>query len=167
MEKTTLNPFENAKRTAQGGGGVSPSVIEEIQEEISVLGSENRTQTQDITDIKAQLEELVGAYSNTEHKTGRKWTNGKNIYEKTFTFTPSSAEGYVELSTPMDTVISIVGTLHDETSDNYFDINSYLTSSAFMYAYINVNDSKLMFKIPSNLVNMTHAFTVQYTKPTV
>lgn len=35
--KTTLNPFENAKRTAQGtGGGVSPAVIEEIQAETGV-----------------------------------------------------------------------------------------------------------------------------------
>lgn len=81
--KTTLNPFENAKRTAQGtGGGVSPSVIEEIQAEITVLGSQNETQSQDITDIKAQLEELAGAYSTTEHKTGRKWIDGKDIYEK-------------------------------------------------------------------------------------
>lgn len=69
--KTTLNPFENAKRTAQGTGGVSPSVIEEIQAEITVLGS--------------QLEELAGAYSTTEHKTGRKWIDGKDIYEKVVT----------------------------------------------------------------------------------
>lgn len=61
--KTTLNPFENAKRTANGTGGVSPSVIEEIQTEISALTS---------------------AYSTTEHKTGRKWTDGKDIYEKTY-----------------------------------------------------------------------------------
>lgn len=84
--KATLNPFENAKRTAQGtGGGVSPAVIEEIQAEISVLGSQNETQAQDITDIKAQLEELAGAYSTTEHKTGRKWIDGKDIYEKVVT----------------------------------------------------------------------------------
>lgn len=80
--KTTLNPFENAKRTAQGAGGISPSVIEEIQAEISVLGSQNETQAQDISDIKTQLEELAGAYSTTEHKTGRKWIDGKDIYEK-------------------------------------------------------------------------------------
>ena len=81
--KTTLNPFENAKRTANGtGGGVSPAVIEEIQAEISVLGSQNETQAQDITDIKAQLEELAGEYSTTEHKTGRKWIDGTDIYER-------------------------------------------------------------------------------------
>lgn len=80
--KTTLNPFENAKRTAQGTGGVSPSVIEEIQAEITVLGSQNETQAQDIVNIKAQLEELAGAYSTTEHKIGRKWVDGKDIFEK-------------------------------------------------------------------------------------
>lgn len=53
--KTTLNPFENAKRTANGTGGFSPSVIEEMQAEISVLGSENASQAQDITDINDNL----------------------------------------------------------------------------------------------------------------
>lgn len=53
--KTTLNPFENAKRTANGTGGFSPSVIEKMQAEISVLGSENASQAQDITDINAKL----------------------------------------------------------------------------------------------------------------
>ena len=81
--KKTLNSFENAKRIANGaGGGVSPTVIEEMQEEISILGSQNTHQAQDITDIKAQLTELAGAYSTTEHKTGRKWIDGKDIYEK-------------------------------------------------------------------------------------
>lgn len=82
MKKTTLNPFENAKRTREEGGGVSPAIIEEMQAEISVLGSENASQAQDITDIKAQLTELADAYSTTEHKTGRKWIDGKDIYEK-------------------------------------------------------------------------------------
>jgi hypothetical protein len=82
--KKTLNPFENAKRIANGaGGGVSPTVIEEMQEEITILGSQNTQQAQDLTDIKAQLTELAGAYSTTEHKTGRKWIDGSDIYEQT------------------------------------------------------------------------------------
>lgn len=57
--KTTLNPFENAKRTANGtGGGVSPAVIEEMQAEISILGSQNETQAQDIIDIKSSLNSI-------------------------------------------------------------------------------------------------------------
>lgn len=86
MKKTTLNPFENAKRTREEGGGVSPAIIEEMQAEISVLGSENGSQAQDITDIKNQLTELAGAYSTTEHKTGRKWIDCKDIYEKVIVF---------------------------------------------------------------------------------
>lgn len=88
MEKCTLNPFANAKRTAQGtGGGVSPAVIEEMQEEISILGSQNETQAQDIADIKTALEGLAGAitpYSTDEQATGVKWTDGKMIYKKTW-----------------------------------------------------------------------------------
>lgn len=67
--KKTLNPFENAKRIANGAGGVSPAIIEEMQGEI--------------TDIKAQLEIFAEDYSTTEHKIGRKWIDGKDIYEMT------------------------------------------------------------------------------------
>lgn len=111
MEKCTLNPFANAKRTAQGtGGGVSPAVIEEMQAEIEILGSENSSQTQDITDIKAQLAGLAAPYSVTEHKTGRKWTNGADIYEKTlhyegaFTLDIPTTGVIVEYSTPVTVV---------------------------------------------------------------
>ena len=100
--KKTLNPFENAKRIANGAGGASPAIIEEMQEEISILGSQNSqqaqditdikaqlliigsqnsAQVQDITDIKAQLTNLVAPYSTTKHKTGRKWSDGKDIFE--------------------------------------------------------------------------------------
>ena len=108
--KTTLNPFENAKRTAQGTGGVSPSVIEEIQAEISVLGSQNETQTQDIADIKAQLEELAGAYSTTAHKTGRKWTDGRDVYEKVIHF--NSGTSISTSGTSIETSSDIVNVLH-------------------------------------------------------
>lgn len=91
--KTTLNPFENAKRTANGtGGGVSPAVIEEMQ---------------------AQLTELAGAYSTTEHKTGRKWIDGKDIYEKVVTLETAltvSKNGSDTGITPFhDTMISVKG----------------------------------------------------------
>lgn len=94
MSKCTLNPFENAKRTAKGtgGGSVTPEQIEALQAEIDILGSENATQTQDITDIKSQLLDLASAYSTTEHKTGRKWTDGKDIYEKSIVLENTTIE---------------------------------------------------------------------------
>ena len=111
--KKTLNPFENAKRIANGAGGVSPAIIEEIQGEITILGSQNTQQAQDITDIKAQLTELAGAYSTTEHKTGRKWIDGKDIYEKVVSFvtplTVSRNSSDTGLAPFHDTMISAKG----------------------------------------------------------
>jgi hypothetical protein len=41
-----------------GGGGFDPSVLEEIEAEISVLGSENAAMAQDIIDIKGSLNSI-------------------------------------------------------------------------------------------------------------
>jgi len=106
--KKTLNPFENAKRIANGAGGVSPAIIEEIQGEITILGSQNTQQAQDITDIKAQLTELAGAYSTTEHKTGRKWIDGKDIYERIIDYTGSLSSTATILSSGIEYISNIV-----------------------------------------------------------
>lgn len=97
-EPRSYDPYAMEKKlnSCVGGGGFDPSVLEEIQEEISVLGSENAIMAQDITDIKGSLNSinsdlidikgslnsLTAAYSTTEHNTGRKWTDGSDIYEK-------------------------------------------------------------------------------------
>lgn len=150
--KTTLNPFENAKRTAQGTGGASPSVIEEIQAEISVLGSQNETQAQDISDIKAQLTELAGAYSTTEHKTGRKWIDGKDIYEKVVVFdsviTVTTNWTNLGLSnTDYDTMIYANG-LHEDGSfyPLILDLhNSAQATTLYAKASASIDVSKLIF----------------------
>lgn len=149
--KTTLNPLENAKRTAQGTGGVSPSVIEEIQAEITVLGSQNETQAQDISDIKAQLTELAGAYSTTEHKTGRKWIDGKDVYEKVVVLASAITVGtsWTDLgvaNSEFDTMIYANG-LHSDGSfyPLILDLhNSAQSTTLFAKAIANCDVSKLV-----------------------
>lgn len=53
----STNPYIMEKKLNEcvGGGGFDPSVLEEIQAEISVLGSENAAMAQDIIDIKGSL----------------------------------------------------------------------------------------------------------------
>lgn len=148
--KTTLNPFENAKRTAQGtGGGVSPAVIEEMQAEISVLGS--------------QLEELAGAYSTTEHKTGRKWTDGKDIYEKTIhasdvTLTTTEVIDATIKSNTVSTLISIIGTILDNEGSLY---ECYVSSTDRVVPVVNTNGLTLLI---TNVTVKGYDITVQYTK---
>ena len=162
--KTTLNPFENAKRTAQGTGGVSPSVIEEIQAEITVLGSQNETQAQDITDIKAQLEELAGAYSTTEHKTGRKWIDGKDIYEKTVDVgaLPNATTKQVAHGVTYDKVVSLRGICSN--SDNAFlPLPAVATSSAYAIE-LSVDTTNIVITTAQDRSTFSGYVILEYTK---
>lgn len=162
MEKCTLNPFANAKRTAQGtGGGVSPAVIEEIQSEITILGSQNETQAQDITDIKSQLTELAGDYSLTEHKTGRKWIDGKDIYEITFEFNTTEGQQKTDSGVTLptrDKVIALSGML-----GNAVPVYSNVDDSVGVI----IENGKLVYYVPNWATTSKMYVTMLYTKPTV
>lgn len=170
MEKTTLNPFENARRIAQGvgGGSVTPEQIEQLQSEIDVLGSENRTQTQDITDIKAQLTDLASAYSTTEHKTGRKWTDDKDIYEKVIDVSSllgNNSDNSTDLT--IDTLISIKGSASKTGTTIPLPYTASDVSNGVDF-YVDTSLNKLHLLCRGNFTTYTSAkLVVQYTKPTV
>ena len=157
MKKTTLNPFENAKRS--GIGGVSPSVIEEMQEEISVLGSQNKSQAHDITDIKAQLEELAGAYSTTEHKTGRKWIDGEDIYEKVIEYEGALGDTAATLASDIDYISNIVNALC--ISDGVE--NSYACSFSPITVWID-GTNNLKGRSLGNFTSQSLHIVIEYTK---
>lgn len=106
----STNPYIMEKKLNEcvGGGGFDPSVLKEIQTEISILGSANAAMAQDITDIKGSLNSinadlidikgslnsLTAPYSTTPHKTGRKWSDGRDEWEKTLVF-----ENTIEITT--------------------------------------------------------------------
>lgn len=143
--KKTLNPFENAKRIANGaGGGVSPTVIEEIQEEI--------------TDIKAQLTELAGAYSTTEHKTGRKWIDGKDIYERTIELAITSLE---DSSTVVAANLDYVDVLVDS---NFTVQKANIKGCERGCAYISPDNELKLHVIERWGDIVTSQITIQYTK---
>ena len=56
----STNPYIMEKKLNEcvGGGGFDPSILEEIEAEISVLGSENTAMAQDIIDIKGSLNSI-------------------------------------------------------------------------------------------------------------
>lgn len=107
--KTTLNPFENAKRTAQGAGGVAPAIIEEMQEQISVLGSQNSQQAQDIADIKEALLNIHDynfPTDSTEVDTGKTWSDGDKIFVKKIS---GSFGQYSTITTGVKHIIAVIG----------------------------------------------------------
>lgn len=99
FQPRTTNPYIMEKKLYVEGGGFSPAVLEEIQTEISVLGSENAAMAQDIVDIKGSLNSinadlidirgslnsLTAPYSTTLSETGETWFNDK-VYKKVFYF---------------------------------------------------------------------------------
>lgn len=153
--KTTLNPFENSKRIASsvGGGSVTPTDIERLETEIEVIGSANSVNTSDIADIKAQLTDIAHAYSTTEHKTGRKWLDGRDIYEITITLETtvslgsSSLDRIIENNLSIDTIIDAV------------NINGRVTEPF----KVEVDNSYIWGMSLSNSTTVK-TFTIQYVK---
>ena len=176
----STNPYimEKKLNDCVGGGGFDPSVLEEIQEEISVLGSANATMDQDITDIKGSLNSinldlidikgslnsLTAPYSSTAHKTGRKTAGGKDIYEKTIDvtallgsgsdntidFTCTSLIKYYGSASKTGTIIPIPYTAADVS--NGLDI------------YIDTNNNKLHLLCRGDFTSYTAAeITIEYT----
>lgn len=103
------------------------------------------------------------AYSTTEHKTGRKWIDDKDIYEKTIhasdvTLTATSVIDANIKSNTVDTLISISGTILDDEGSLY---ECYVSSSDRVVPVVNTNGVTLLI---SNVTVKGYDITVQYTK---
>jgi hypothetical protein len=78
--KKTLNPFENAKRIANGAGGGSATILPATADTIGgVKIGEGINVTEDGT---ISVPSYTTAYSYDEVDTGKKWVDGKAIYRK-------------------------------------------------------------------------------------
>ena len=167
--KTTLNPFENAKRISEGTGGASPTVIEEMQAEISVLGSQNETQAQDITDIKAQLTELAENYSTTEHKTGRKWTDGRDIYEKTIEIgaLPNNSTKNIEHGIIFDFIVNSFGGAKNASTGTVFPLPYIAEDLIANNIRVAITSQYVSIACGADRTMLNGFVTIQYTKPSV
>lgn len=105
------------------------------------------------------------AYSTTEHKTGRKWIDGKDIYEKTIhasdvTLTATEVIDATIKSNTVDTLIAIIGTVLDNEGSLY---ECYVSSTDRVVPVVNTNGVTLLI---SNVTVKGYDITVQYTKLT-
>lgn len=104
-------------------------------------------------------------YSTTEHLTGRKWIDGKDIYEKTIhandvTLTTTSVIDATIKSNTIDTLVSIIGTVKDDEGSIY---ECYVSSTDRVVPVVNINGVTLLI---SNVIVKGYDITIQYTKPT-
>lgn len=101
------------------------------------------------------------AYSTTEHKTGRKWIDGKDVYEITFTFSTSTANTKTDSGVKLpdrDRVIQLDGILGNGVPV-FSDIDSKVG--------VMIENGKLVYYVPNWAINATMYITMLYTKPTI
>ena len=97
-------------------------------------------------------------YSITPHKTGRKWLDGKDIWEVTFTFTFSSQYLTVDLTElNIDRVINIEGGVYSSTSFVPFGYETSVSVYTSSRTTMNIGNAY------SNDRNIGHA-TILYTE---
>ena len=125
MEKTTLNPFENAKRTAKGtGGGTIPTATSETLGGVKIGEGVNVSEDGTIS-VPAYT---PPSYSTDEVATGSKWIDGKPIYMKTYSFDSkiwieTSLTVIADAPSNIDQLLFTSGAIHrDLTSNNSYPI---------------------------------------------
>jgi pyruvate/2-oxoglutarate dehydrogenase complex dihydrolipoamide acyltransferase (E2) component len=113
-------------------------------------------------------------YSTTERDTGNKWTNGKKIYEKVFSFNmPSTVntQQYAPVGATVDTVISISGFV--KHGGNYYPVNSpfggtdltFISTIPYSNASTSSNKNTIKYyTTDSSMTGKSCTVILQYTK---
>lgn len=120
--KITLNPFENAKRTAKGTGGgtITPATSETLG---GVKIGEGVNVTEDGTISVTTY--APPAYSTNKFDTGKKWIDGRIIYGKVFSIpalSTTSTPLEVSHNENIDIVTHLHGTAKNATTGTNFPL---------------------------------------------
>lgn len=107
-------------------------------------------------------------YSTTEQDTGKKWTDGRSIYQKAFPLTlTSGSDGKVARedvsSLNIDQVINYSGYITDGTST--YPVIEWLSVTIYSYVHVAIIDSVKTLDLLSKIPNVTSAVVVlEYVK---
>lgn len=160
MKKVSMNKLEMARRCAKGGNGgtLTPATSETLG---GVKIGEGVNVTEDGTiSVPSPTPYTPPAYSTTEHKTGRKWIDGKDVYEISFKFNTNVA------NTKTDSGITL------PTRDKVIKLDGVLGNGVPICSYIDdkvgvlIEDGKLKYYVPSWATTSYMCLTMLYTKPT-
>ena len=120
-----------------------------------------------LNDVKDYVDNY-NSYSTEEVKTGGTWIDGKPIYRKCYTgwdiYTKSISANLSNAN--VDKFVSIKGVIQ---GDGFvYDLNSYCSSSIFVYVRYNSSDDKFVREIGSGYPSVGAYITlyVEYTKTT-
>ena len=100
-------------------------------------------------------------YSTTEQKTGEKWIDGKDVYQKTLTGSLSTGDNNISYGITADTVISVVGMANETLPLPYS-----LDSSSWSIYLVDGSTSGIKIRNGSSIAATTYTLTIKYTKST-
>lgn len=106
----------------------------------------------------------IPSFSFTEHKVGKKWVDGKDIYEKTIDFgnLPNYNNKTVEHGiTNLDKIISLTGIAVQD--DNYIPLPATANSSSWSIE-LGASDTMISISTQSDRSDYYGYITVYYTK---
>lgn len=173
MDGTILNKKYNIvdriKALEEGGGGggyVLPVASESTLGGVKV--GDNLT-----IDENGVLSASCGAgldYSTTEQNTGKKWIDGKPVYQKTVAFDTSTGnEASIDLT---DCAIERLIDVHfhlgvQQNLQIAGGIGYYNGNSDYINGYYNMTEKKFHFRYGAYWMSATNYMTILYTKTTV
>lgn len=161
--KTTLNPFENAKRTAQGTGGsatIPPATADSIGG-VKIGDGINVTEDGTISAVPY----TPPAYSFDEVDTGVKWLDGKNIFRKCFTINalPNNTTLTAGTLASLDTLVSIHGEAKS-TNQNGYSRPLPFVGNGSNDIRVDISDYNIIVKTTSDWTSYSAILVIEYTK---
>lgn len=161
----------------------TPTTLNLTPAELTLLRGNNTVTTENnqvsltasgVVGAIGELAEEVAAnklvnYSTTEQKTGRKWIDGKDIYQKTINCGAINGTSDIEIDhniTGIDTVISLVGILK-ELAGSFIPLPYATPASLDVMFRLSINATKIILTKGSVIQDGGIAYvTVRYTKTT-
>ena len=145
---------------AQQSAGVIATVVDNLISSSSTNAlSANQGKT-----LNEKIKNLT-TYSTEERNTGETWIDGKTIYRKTFTYTPTTTDqtGFSHNIANVDKIWI--------TEDSFLDVNGIFLPVNYHrgidYIYTHVSKTEILMKVsPNGWINFPMYITVKYTKTT-
>ena len=108
----------------------------------------------------------LSKYTTTEQDTGKKWIDGKTIYQKTITGTTAASAGINNLVENIDSFVDVSGYVITDAAGTQLSTPFFVNGSNFIAFYKTDAGNLALVVSGTTLTSKDYVVTVQYTKPT-
>lgn len=147
-------------------------IIKEIDDGLDLsddgsLSVDINEETMEFVDGKVSAKAVNIDYSTSEQLTGRKWIDGKDIYEKTYNIgDATSTNMLIDTLANVDSLIEMVGSWNYQLSNQneIRPIPHFASSSTMVYPIFNKTNGELHMTIATQASTKSMLLTIKYTK---